>query len=226
MRSIIKKVFGDTDAKAIKEAMPLVDDINEIEPDMKQLSDEGLKALSSEFRLRLANGEELDDLLPEVFAAAREAAVRTIGQRPFDVQLIGGIVLHEGKIAEMKTGEGKTLTAMLAASLNALSGRGVHVVTVNDYLAKRDTQWMGQVYHALGLTIGCIQHEEAFLYDPDWESEDPRLARLRPVEQRREAYEADITYGTNNEFGFDYLRDNMVVAADQLASATRLRHRG
>ena len=167
------------------------------------------------FRDRLEDGETLDDLLPESFAATREAGRRTLGQRHFDVQLLGGAVLHSGRIAEMRTGEGKTLTATLAVALNALNGRGVHVVTVNDYLAKRDTQWMGQVYDALGLSVACIQHDAAFLYDADWVSEDERLARLRPV-SRREAYEADITYGTNNEFGFDYLRDNMVPTLDRM----------
>ena len=157
-------------------------------------------------------GESLEDLLPEVFASVREAARRALGQRHFDVQLMGGIVLHQGKIAEMRTGEGKTLTATLPVALNALTGRGVHVITVNDYLARRDTQWMGQVYHALGLSIGCIQHDEAFLFDPDWESPDAAAGRSCGRSTRREAYAADITYGTNNEFGFDYLRDNMVVS--------------
>ncbi len=151
----------------------------------------------------------LDDVLPEVFAAAREISRRKLGMRHFDVQLIGGIVLHQGKIAEMKTGEGKTLVAPLAAALNAMSGRGVHVVTVNDYLAKRDPQWMGPIFHGLGLSVGIIQHETAFLFDPDHRGTDERLINLRPV-ARAEAYAADVTYGTNNEFGFDYLRDNMV----------------
>ncbi len=214
MRTLITKIFGDANEKAIKQLRPGVEEINALEPSMKELSDEELRGLGEEFRRRHEGGEDLDDLLPEVFAAAREAASRVLGQRHYDVQLMGGMVLHQGKIAEMRTGEGKTLTATLAVALNAVAGRGVHVVTVNDYLAKRDTQWMGQVYHALGLSIGCIQHEEAFLYDPTWESPDPRLARLRPV-ARTEAYGADITYGTNNEFGFDYLRDNMVVSIDQ-----------
>ena len=144
-----------------------------------------------------------------MFAAAREISRRKLGMRHFDVQLIGGIVLHQGRIAEMKTGEGKTLVAPLAAALNAMSGRGVHVVTVNDYLAKRDPQWMGPIFHGLGLTVGIIQHESAFVFDPDHRGTDERLVNLRPV-GRAEAYAADITYGTNNEFGFDYLRDNMV----------------
>jgi preprotein translocase subunit SecA len=164
--------------------------------------------------------EVLDERLPEVFAAAREASRRHLGMRPFDVQLMGGVVLHEGRIAEMKTGEGKTLVAPLAAALNALSGRGVHIVTVNDYLAKRDAQWMGPAYHALGLSVGVIQHDSAFLYDPEHKATDERLLHLRPVE-RREAYAADITYGTNNEFGFDYLRDNMVMELSQRVQRER-----
>ncbi len=159
---------------------------------------------------REVENEVLDEILPEAFAAVREAAKRTIGQRHFDVQLMGGIVLHQGKIAEMKTGEGKTLVATLPLYLNALTGQGCHLVTVNDYLAKRDHRWMGPIYHTLGITIASIQHEASFIYDPDYKSEDQRWDFLRPV-SRRQAYEADITYGTNNEFGFDYLRDNMVV---------------
>ncbi|MDP2726650.1 MAG: preprotein translocase subunit SecA, partial [Dehalococcoidia bacterium] len=153
-------------------------------------------------------------LLPEAFAAAREAAKRTIGQRHFDVQLMGGIILHQGKVAEMKTGEGKTLVATLPTYLNSLTDLGVHIVTVNDYLAKRDPQWMGPIYHLLGASISSIQHESAFLFDPEYVSEDPRFHHLRPI-SRQEAYRADITYGTNNEFGFDYLRDNMVLDLSQ-----------
>ncbi len=214
MRALLTKIFGETDEKAVKRILPIVEDVNLLEPEMKALDDDELRSLGAEFRGRLEDGETTDDLLPEVFAATREVAKRVTGQRHYDVQLIGGVVLHQGKIAEMKTGEGKTLTATLPVTLNALSGRGCHVITVNDYLAKRDTQWMGRIYHALGLTIGCIQHDEAFLFDPEWESPDPRLERLRPV-SRQEAYGADITYGTNSEFGFDYLRDNMVVSIDQ-----------
>ena len=158
--------------------------------------------------------EVLNELLPEAFAAVREAARRTIGQRHFDVQLMGGIVLHQGKIAEMKTGEGKTLVATLPLYLNALSGQGCHLVTVNDYLSKRDHHWMGPIYQALGVTVGSIQHEASFIYDTSYDSADPRWNFLRPV-SRRQAYEADITYGTNNEFGFDYLRDNMVIDLSQ-----------
>ncbi|MDP9370645.1 MAG: preprotein translocase subunit SecA [Chloroflexota bacterium] len=214
MRALLTKIFGETDKKAVKRILPIVEDVNLLEPEMEALDDDELRSLGAEFRGRLEAGETTDDLLPEVFAATREVAKRVTGQRHYDVQLIGGVVLHQGKIAEMKTGEGKTLTATLPVTLNALSGRGCHVITVNDYLAKRDTQWMGRIYHALGLTIGCIQHDEAFLFDPEWESPDPRLERLRPV-SRQEAYAADITYGTNSEFGFDYLRDNMVVSIDQ-----------
>jgi preprotein translocase subunit SecA len=215
MRKILTKLFGDPNEAPLKPYQKVVPQVNALEPQMEALSDLELRELANGLRDRLEEGETLDDLLPESFAATREAGRRTLGQRHFDVQLLGGAVLHSGKIAEMRTGEGKTLTATLAVALNALNSRGVHVVTVNDYLAKRDTQWMGQVYDALGLSVGCIQHDAAFIYDPDWVSEDERLAHLRPI-SRREAYEADITYGTNNEFGFDYLRDNMVPTADRM----------
>jgi preprotein translocase subunit SecA len=195
-----------------------------------QPSEEELHNESSERRRELRRAREkddikhlqgvLDDALPEVFAAAREISRRKLGMRHFDVQLMGGMVLHQGKIAEMKTGEGKTLVAPLAAALNAMSGRGVHVVTVNDYLAKRDPQWMGPIYHGLGLSVGIIQHESAFLYDPAHRGTDERLLNLRPVD-RRDAYAADVTYGTNNEFGFDYLRDNMVTELDQRVQRER-----
>ena len=214
MRGLLTKVFGDENQKLLKPIMPIVEEINDLESEMESYSDEELFELGDEFRKRYSDGETLDELLPEVFAAVREISKRVGGRRHYDVQLLGGVVLHRGKIAEMKTGEGKTLTATLAVALNALSGQGVHVVTVNDYLAKRDTQWMGPVYHALNLSVACIQHDEAFMFDPLWESEDERLANLRPI-SRKEAYAADITHGTNNEFGFDYLRDNMVVSADQ-----------
>ncbi len=216
--SLITSIFGDPSRRATAALMPIVKQINAHEATMQPLDDEGLRAKTTEFRERLQNGEALEHLLPEAFAAAREAARRTLGQRHFDVQLIGGMVLHQGKIAEMRTGEGKTLTATLPVYLNALTGRGVHVVTVNDYLSARDTAWMGQVYYALGMSIGCIQHESAFVYDPEFRpapQEEAKTASfkvahdfLRPV-PRREAYHADITYGTNNEFGFDYLRDHM-----------------
>ena len=181
---------------------------------MERLSDEGLRGKTLELRAALQRGQDLDEILPEAFASVREAARRTLGQRHFDEQMMGGIVLHQGKIAEMRTGEGKTLVATLPVYLNALAGRGIHVVTVNDYLAKRDAQWMGPIYDMLGLTIGCLQHQAALLYDSSVRDDDPSLARMRPA-GRQEAYAADITYGTNNEFGFDYLRDNMMVDNSQ-----------
>ena len=187
---------------------------------MERLSDEGLEAKTDEFRRRLHDGASLDDLLPEAFAAVREAAKRTLGQRHFDVQLIGGAVLHRGQIAEMKTGEGKTLVSTLAAYLNALGGQGVHIVTVNDYLAKRDPVWMGPIFHLLGLSVACLQHESAYMYDPSENGADAAMRHLRPI-FRREAYEADITYGTNNEFGFDYLRDNMALDSSQQVQRER-----
>jgi preprotein translocase subunit SecA len=206
----------DSNERELKRLQPLIDHINSLEPDFEKLSDAELRAKTDEFKARLADGESLDELLPEAYAAVREAAKRTIKQRHFDVQLMGGIVLHQGKIAEMKTGEGKTLVATLPLYLNALAGQGCHLVTVNDYLAKRDCHWMGPIYHALGVSVACINAQQAtdqpapsYLYDPSYESEDKKWNFLRPV-TRRQAYEADITYGTNNEFGFDYLRDNMV----------------
>ncbi|WP_428897564.1 preprotein translocase subunit SecA [Parelusimicrobium proximum] len=188
------KMFGTKSQRDLKKLRPTVTKINELEPHIQALSGEELKAKTQEFKDRLANGETLDDILPEAFAVAREAAKRVIGLRPYDVQLLGGMVLHQGKIAEMRTGEGKTLVAVLPSYLNALSGRGVHVVTVNDYLAKRDRGWMGPIHEFLGLTVGYINHD-------------------MPNEERRAMYEKDITYVTNNELGFDYLRDNMVVDA-------------
>src|SRR6266508_3361602 len=212
---IFRKIFGTKHERDVKRMRPAVAAINALEPAMQALSDTELRANTEEFRKRLADGLELDALLPEAFAACREAARRTVQMRHFDVQLMGGMVLHEGKIAEMATGEGKTLVATLAVYLNALPGLGTHVVTVNDYLARRDAQWMGPIYHALGLTVGVIQHEVQYLYDPTYASPDVRLAGLRPC-TRREAYHADITYGTNNEFGFDYLRDNMRFSLDEM----------
>ncbi len=224
--SIFTKIFGDPNAKEIAKIQPIIDQINALEPSVKTLTDEGLKGKTVEFKDRLAKGETLDDILPEAFAVVREASWRMLKQRQFDVQLIGGIVMHRGMIAEMRTGEGKTLTAVAAIYLNALTGKGVHLVTVNDYLARRDTVWMGQVYFALGLSIGCIQHESGFRYDPEFKAEPQHdeerdatgsfrvdMDYLRPV-SRRESYTADITYGTNNEFGFDYLRDNMVTTLE------------
>ncbi|MCL0048083.1 preprotein translocase subunit SecA [Dehalococcoidia bacterium] len=202
-------IFGDPNEKELRRLRPIVDRINALEPDFERRSDDGLRAKSVELRDRLHSGESPDNILPEAFATVREAARRTLGQRHFDVQLLGGIVLHQGKIAEMKTGEGKTLAATLPIYLNSLSGKGVHLVTVNDYLSKRDAQWMGPIYNLLGVSVGCIQHDSAFLFDPSYDSGDAAWPHLRPV-SRREAYLADVTYGTNNEFGFDYLRDNMV----------------
>ena len=214
MFGVLKKVFGSRNEREIKKAGPLVDKINSLEAAMKERSDEELKALTKEFRDRLGNGETLDDLLPEAFATVRETAWRKVKMRHFDMQLIGGMVLHQGRISEMKTGEGKTLVATLALYLNALSGKGVHLVTVNDYLARRDAQWMGPIYHALGLSVGVIQHEASFHFDPTHNPNDLSFFHLKPV-TRMEAYAADITYGTNNEFGFDYLRDNMKFSLDE-----------
>ena len=209
LKGILAKIIKDSSAKYLESVQPLVEEINSLEPEMENLSAQELKAKTDLFRQRLESGEPLDDLLPKAFALVREASKRTTSMRHFDVQLVGGIALHQGNVTEMKTGEGKTLAATLAVYLNALEGEGVHVITVNDYLAKRDTQWMGPIYHLLGLSVGVIQHDSAFLFDPNYRTSDERLENLRPV-ARREAYAADITYGTNNEFGFDYLRDNMV----------------
>ena len=195
--SFVDKLLGNTSESRLKKLAPIVKTINELEPKLRSLSDGELRARTDDFKKRLAGGETLDDILPEAYATVREAAVRTIGQRHFDVQLYGGIVLHQGRIAEMKTGEGKTITETLPAYLNALTGSGVHIVTVNDYLAKRDAAWMGKIYKFLGLSVGCIVHELT-------------------NDERRKAYACDITYGTNNEFGFDYLRDNMVVYREQM----------
>ena len=202
--------------KEVERLSPIIDHINSLETQYESLSNDELRRKTDEFKDHLEQGEPPDGLLPDAFAAVRAAAWRTLSQRHFDVQLVGGIILHQGKIAEMKTGEGKTLVATLPAYLNALTGKGAHVVTVNDYLSKRDCHWMGPVYHLLGLTVATIQHEASFIFDPDHESEDTAWRHLRPV-TRRQAYEADITYGTNNEFGFDYLRDNMVVDLSQCA---------
>jgi preprotein translocase subunit SecA len=215
MVKILEKIFGTKNERELKRYFKIVEEINAIEPEISKLSDEALKAKTEEFKERLSKGESLDDLLREAFAVVREVAKRTLGMRHFDVQLVGGIVLHEGKIAEMKTGEGKTLVATLAAYLNALEGKGVHVVTVNDYLARRDVQWMGPIYNFLGLSVGVIQPDASFVYDPTYRVADKRFDRLRPC-SKKQAYAADITYGTNNEFGFDYLRDNMVYNVDEL----------
>ncbi|OGY25619.1 MAG: preprotein translocase subunit SecA [Candidatus Woykebacteria bacterium RBG_16_44_10] len=227
----------DSNEREVNKLKPYVDLVGSYEKDMKRLSDEKLQKKTDEFRKRLAKGESLNDLLPEAYAAVREAASRTIGQRHFDVQIVGGVVLHQGKIAEMKTGEGKTLVSTLPLYLNALTGKGAHLVTVNDYLARRDAEWMGPIYHLLGLSVGVINHEKSYLFDPTTqelksvetdkpvdpsspfepsqpstsspESEGLGVGKFLREISRREAYAADITYGTNNEFGFDYLRDNM-----------------
>jgi len=207
----------DSNEKELKRLQPLVDRINGLEPEFEALTDAELRAKTDEFKARLKDGISLDELLPEAFAAVREAAKRIIGQRHFDVQLMGGIALHQGKIAEMKTGEGKTLVATLPLYLNSLTGQGCHLVTVNDYLARRDPYWMGPIYHALGVSVASLypqqnpdEHTPSRLYDPDFDSGDNRWRHFRPI-SRREAYQADITYGTSSEFGFDYLRDNMVL---------------
>ena len=251
--SFLSNIFGDDNTAFIKRAFKVVEKINLLEPEFKKLSDEELKNKTTEFKTLLASGQTLDTILPQAFAAVREASTRTLGQRHFDVQLIGGMVLHEGKVAEMRTGEGKTLTATLAIYLNALEGRGAHVVTVNDYLARRDAVWMGQIYNALGLSVGCINHDSSYIYDSshitnsklqnpndkqitnsklEITNKDKDEVRdilggfkvvhefLRPC-SRREAYRADITYGTNNEYGFDYLRDNLVYNATELSQRSR-----
>ena len=209
----LSKIFGDPQKKILKRLRKQVDVINGLNDKYEKMSDKELREQTAVLKKRLdKKNVTLDTILPDAFAVARESAKRVIGERPYDVQLIGGMVLHEGNVAEMKTGEGKTLVATLPTYLNALEGKGVHVVTVNDYLAQRDAGWMGQVYDFLGLTTGVIINEASFVYDKDYDNEhhdDPRMRKLRPV-TRKEAYAADITYGTNNEFGFDYLRDNMV----------------
>src|SRR3989338_3757386 len=233
--SIFGKIFGllGSNEKVIEAMRPIVDEINALEKEYEKLSAEELKAKTAEFKKELEDFEDkeegLNAVLPRAFAAVREASKRTLGQRHYDSQLIGGIVLHRGQIAEMKTGEGKTLVATLPMYLNSLSGDGAHLITVNDYLARRDATWMGQIYNALGLSVGILNHESSFVYDPSHEAnKEEDKARdtlgafkvvhefLRPV-SRSEAYAADITYGTNNEYGFDYLRDNMVYAPEQLA---------
>ncbi len=231
--SIFRKIFGDPNARVIASLKPVVEKINALESEIQSLSDDGLAAKTGELKERLKNGETLDAILPVAFALVREAARRTLGQRHYDVQLFGGIVLHEGGIAEMRTGEGKTLVATTSVYLNALEGKGVHVITVNDYLARRDAGWMGRVYHRLGLSTACINHQSAYRYDPLYKAvvveegsalevkTDTTAAfhvdmdELRPI-GRKDAYLCDITYGTNNEFGFDYLRDNMATVPDQM----------
>ncbi len=214
INNLLKKVFGSKNEREVKRLQPLVDQVASFEPAMKARSDEEFKDLTKRFKEDLAGGKTLDDILPEAFAAVREVAWRKLKMRHFDVQLIGGAVLHDGKIAEMKTGEGKTLVATLPLYLNALTGRGAHLITVNDYLARRDSHWMGAVYSALGLTVAAIQHDVSHLYDPEYVDGDGSFIHFREV-SRQEAYNADITYGTNNEFGFDYLRDNMKFSLEE-----------
>lgn len=219
MKQALTKVFGDPQARILKRLKKRVIEINNLADHYHKMKVPELKAQTAELKKRLEKkGTTLDSILPDAFALVREAGDRALGMRHFDVQLIGGIALHEGNVAEMKTGEGKTLVATLPVYLNALSGKGVHVVTVNDYLAQRDASWMGELYHYLGMSTGVIINEQSFVFDPKFENtthDDPRMKRLRPV-SRKEAYAADITYGTNNEFGFDYLRDNMVNDVDLL----------
>ena len=202
INALLTKIIGSKNERRLKRLEPIVARINDLESTVEPLSDEQLRAKKTEFKERLEQGESVDELLPEAFAVVREAGRRTVAMRHFDVQLLGGVILHQGTIAEMKTGEGKTLVATLPVYLNALSGKGVHVVTVNDYLARRDSQWMGGIYGFLGMSVGCVQHD-------------------MDDKERREAYAADITYGTNNEFGFDYLRDNMKFS---LGSMVQRRH--
>src|SRR5262252_3436879 len=211
LTQLLNFVFGSKNDREIKALMPIVERINSLEAGLTPLSDHAIADKTQEFKKRLDAGETLDEVLPEAFAVCREMSQRKLNMRHFDVQLIGGMILHKGRISEMKTGEGKTLVATLPLYLNALEGKGAHLVTVNDYLAKRDAQWMGVLYHALGLSVGVIQHDASFLFDPTYDAADKRLQHLRPC-TRPEAYRADITYGTNNEYGFDYLRDNLIVS--------------
>src|SRR6201988_3653560 len=201
--AVARKLFGSSNERRIKSYQPRVDEINALEKELEALSDQALRARSDEFKKQIAEGAALDDILVPAFATCREASKRTLGQRHFDVQLVGGMILHEGRISEMKTGEGKTLVATLPVYLNALAGRGVHVVTVNDYLAKRDAEWMGQIYKFLGLTVGVIVHG---LDD----------------EQRKKEYDCDVTYATNNELGFDYLRDNMKYRLEDMVQRSHI----
>ncbi len=211
LTQVLNIIFGSKNDREIKALRPIVERINGLESSFTPLSDQALAEKTQEFKKRLEDGETLEDILPEAFAVCREMSRRRLNMRHFDVQLIGGMILNKGRIAEMKTGEGKTLVATLPLYLNALEGKGAHLVTVNDYLAKRDAQWMAQLYHALGLSVGIIQHDASFLYDPTYDASDKRLQHLRPC-TRHEAYRAEITYGTNNEYGFDYLRDNLIVS--------------
>ena len=219
LKTMANLIIGGGD-RVLKRLRPDVDAAASSESEFEELSDDALRAKTDEFKALLAEGDDLDDIRSEAFAAVREASKRTLGLRHFDVQIMGGVVLHEGKIAEMKTGEGKTLAATLPSYLNALTGRGVHVVTVNDYLAKRDAQWMGSIYHALGVSVATLQHQSAYLYDPTVKGPKKGFENLRPI-TRQEAYKADITYGTNSEFGFDFLRDAMAPDASQRVQGER-----
>ena len=210
MIRLLDKILGTSEDRLKKKYQSLIDRVNGLEREFERFTDAELRTQTDVFRKQLNGGKSEEDILPEAFAAVREAAKRTLGQRHFDVQIMGGAVLHQGKIAEMKTGEGKTLVATLPAYLNALTGKGVHVITVNDYLARRDPVWMGPIFNKLGLTVGCLQNDAAFVYQPGAPGKDPSYEHLRAA-PRQEAYTCDITYGTNNEFGFDYLRDNMAV---------------
>lgn len=239
MFKFFNKLIGDTNEKALKEIQPIVDEINDLESDFEKLNDEQLKGVTADYRSRWEGGESLDDILPEAFAAVREASRRAVGMRPFDVQMIGGIVLHQGKVAEMRTGEGKTLVATLPAYLNAITGQGAHIITVNDYLAKLHAGWMGKIHHALGITVGCLQNDGSWVFNPDApvaienggkqnEVDADATPPVRPPEDnfqsatKQQVYACDITYGTNNEFGFDYLRDNMVEEIDRRVQRDRI----
>ena len=216
----LSKILGDPNERALGQLRPVVEEVNALEPDIGALDDEQLRAKTDAFRARLAEGETLDELLPETLAVCREAIRRTVGERAYDVQVMGAVALHQGSIAEMRTGEGKTLVATLALYVNALEGQGAHLVTVNDYLAGREPQWYGPALDLLGLGLGVIQHDSAYVYSREPVSEQASMEHLLPV-SRREAYAADITYGTNNEFGFDYLRDNMVQTEEQRVQRQR-----
>jgi preprotein translocase subunit SecA len=218
VKQFLTKIFGDPQAKIIRRLRKKVRQVNALTDHYKKMKDAQLKKQTDELRKKVKKGKSLDDILPDAFALVREAGERVLKMRHFDVQLIGGMALHEGNVAEMKTGEGKTLVATLPVYLNAIEGKGVHVVTVNDYLAQRDAGWMGPLYNYLGLSVGVIIADKSFVFDPEYDNkdhDDPRMRKLKPS-TRKEAYEADITYGTNNEFGFDYLRDNMVNQPDLL----------
>ncbi len=217
--SILNKIFGDPNEKELKKIQPIVEEINKLEEKFQSFSDERLKNQTAVFKERLSKGETLDQILPEAYAVVRETSKRVLKQRHYDVQLVGGIVLHQGKISEMKTGEGKTLVSTLPIYLNALTGKGAHLITVNDYLSKRDANWMGPIYHFLGLSVGVLQHDKSLLFDPQTKPDENEVTvemeNFREI-TRQEAYACDITYGTNNEFGFDYLRDNMAVNKNQV----------